>query len=348
MKIVKSLLIGLLALIVLLIAIALFLPSAAHVERTASIAASPSAVFEVVNSLKRFNEWSPWYELDPAARFTYTGPETGVGARVEWASDSAELGMGSQEIIESVPAQRVRTRLDFADDGEANADLTLAPRGAGTEVTWAFDIEFGYNLPGRYFGLWLDRVLGPYYEKGLANLKVVAEAEVTRPVESAALQISEVEVPALDIVYVASTSAPDPKAIAAALASAYAKLNAFLEANQLQSTGRPLAINEFFDESGWGFEAAIPFSGSQSARVRAADGDGPVRIGQTYAGRALKGIHVGPRSTLPDTYRQLEDHMAQQHLEPNGRSWEQYVSDSRAASPERLETHVYLPVKPGA
>jgi effector-binding domain-containing protein/uncharacterized protein YndB with AHSA1/START domain len=347
-KIVKSLLIGLLALIVLLLAIALFLPSAAHVQRSTSIAAPPAAVFEVVNSLKRFNEWSPWYEIDPAAKFTYTGPEAGVGARVAWASDTAELGMGSQEIIESVPAQRVRTRLDFADDGEANADLTLVPDGQGTQVTWAFDIQFGYNLPARFFGLWLDRVLGPYYEKGLANLKVVAEAEALQPIDSVALQISEIEVPARDIVYVAATSAPDPQAIAAALASAYATLNAFLEDNQLQSSGSPLAINEFFDESGWGFEAAIPFSGSESARARAAGNNGPVRIGRTYGGRALKGVHVGPRATLPDTYRQLEDHMAQLHLEPNGRSWEQYVGDSRAGSPEQRETHVYLPVKPGA
>jgi hypothetical protein len=40
--------------------------------------------------------------------------------------------------------------------------------------------------------------------------------------------------------------------------------------------------------------------------------------------------------------------MAQQHLEPNGRSWEQYVGDSRAAAREQSETHVFLPVKPGA
>ena len=103
-----------------------------------------------------------------------------------------------------------------------------------------------------------------------------------------------------------------------------------------------------YDESGWGFEAAIPFSGSPAARDKAAGRDGPVKIGQTYAGRALRGVYVGPRSTLADAYRQLEDHMAQQHLEPNGRSWEQYASDDRNVPQDRLETHVYLPVKPGA
>jgi effector-binding domain-containing protein len=347
-KIIKSLLIGLVALIVLLIAIALFLPSAAHVERSASIAAPPAVVFDIVNSLKRFNEWSPWYEIDPAAKFTYSGPEQGVGARLQWVSDRPELGSGAQEIVESVAPERVRTQLDFTDEGQADAALLLVPEGPGTRVTWAFDVHYGYNLPGRYLGLWLDRVVGPYYEKGLANLRVVAEGEATQSMDSAPLQISDVEVPALDIVYVSGTSAPDPDAIAAALATAYASLNAFLKANELQPSGEPLAINEFFDESGWGFEAAIPFSGSPSARTRAAERDGPVKVGQTYAGRALRGVHVGPRSTLPDTYRQLEDHMAQQHLEPNGRSWEQYVNDAPTAPQEQLETHIFLPVKPGA
>ena len=347
-KIVKSLLIGLVALIVLLAAIGLFLPSAAHIERSAAIGAPPPVVFELVNSLKRFNEWSPWYEIDPAARYTYSGPEAGVGARVQWESERSELGTGAQEIVESVPSQRVRTQLEFEGDDQAVADLTLIPEGQGTKVTWAFDMHFGYNLPARYLGLWLDRVLGPYYEKGLANLKVVAEAQVTQIAEPAALQISEVQVPALDIVYVSGTSAPDPDAIAAALDTAYATLTAFLKANELRASGEPLAINEFFDESGWGFEAAIPFSGSPAARDKAAGRDGPVKIGQTYAGRALRGVYVGPRSTLADAYRQLEDHMAQQHLEPNGRSWEQYASDDRNVPQDRLETHVYLPVKPGA
>ena len=92
----------------------------------------------------------------------------------------------------------------------------------------------------------------------------------------------------------------------------------------------------------------LPPPPAQPVRAKASDAEGPVKIGHTYAGRALKGVHIGPRSTLAETYRQLEDHMAQQHLEPNGRSWEQYVGDSREVASGQLETHVFLPVKPGA
>src|SRR5262245_24735871 len=95
-KILKPILIGLLALIVLLGLIGLFLPSAAHVERTVSIAAPPAAVYEIVNDLRRFNEWSPWFEKDPNARYTFSGPQRGVGARLQWARRDTSVGYCSQ------------------------------------------------------------------------------------------------------------------------------------------------------------------------------------------------------------------------------------------------------------
>jgi len=347
-KILKPILIGLAALIVLIILIGLFLPSAAHVERSTSIAASPETVFGLVNNLRRFNEWSPWYEIDPSTEFNYSGPEQGVGARLQWASNSAELGSGAQEIVASEPLSRVRTRLEFEDESNAHAELRLTPENSATHVSWAFDVDFGFNLLGRYFGLFLDGILGPYYEKGLVNLKVVAEAEATEPTARTAVQVSEADVPAINIAYVEGTVALDPQAIAKSLADSYAQVNAFLKANRLEQNGARLAINRFYDESGWGFEAAIPFTAPEKARAQAAAATGTVKVGQTYAGRVLRGVHIGPYSSLPDTYRRVEDQMVQKHLEPNGRSWEQYVTDPGSTPEEKLETHVFIPIRPGS
>jgi effector-binding domain-containing protein len=343
----KRILIGLGALILLLLLIGVLLPATAHVERSASIDAPAETIFALANSLRRFNEWSPWFEIDPAAEYELSGPDAGVGSRLRWSSKSAELGSGAQEIVASEPFGRVRMRVEFEDQTQAHSELRLTPESPGTRVTWSFDADFGFNLFGRYFGLFLDRVLGSYYEKGLANLKVVAEAEAMQPAAAAPVRVSEVEVSALDIVYVESTAAMDPDSIASALDAAYVEINAFLKENGLEQSGAPLAINRFYDESGWGFDAAVPFRGSDDARARAVAASGTVRIGRTYAGRALKGVHIGSHSSLPDTYRQLEDYMAQNHLEPNGRSWEQYVGDRTKAPEDMFETHVYLPIKPG-
>ena len=61
-------------------------------------------------------------------------------------------------------------------DNPTTSTISLVPEGTGTRVTWTLDTDFSGSLIGRYFGLALDRMVGPDYEKGLAQLKAVAEA----------------------------------------------------------------------------------------------------------------------------------------------------------------------------
>ena len=176
MKILRGLFFLLLGLVALFFVTALFLPQAAHVERSMTTTASPATVYGLVDGFKRFNEWSPWAGLDPATKYTYSGPETGVGARMEWASANPDVGNGSQEVIDVEPGQRVTSKLDFGMDNPTTSTISLVPEGTGTRVTWALDTDFSGSLIGRYFGLALDRMVGPDYEKGLAQLKAVAES----------------------------------------------------------------------------------------------------------------------------------------------------------------------------
>lgn len=347
MKILKRILLGFVILLALLVLVGLLLPSSAHVQRSTTITAPPSAVFEVVNSFKRFNEWSPWYELDPAARYVYSGPEQGVGARFEWTSEKPEVGSGSQEIIASEPDKRVRSKLDFGSQGTAEAEISIVPVDQGSEVTWSLDSQFGFNLLHRYFGLLFDQWFGADYEKGMAKLKALLEKDAAGPTPEAKLEIVVAAVAPIDIVSVEGTTSLDPNAIAQALARAYSKVGDFMQANGLEQSAAKVAITRFYDESGWGFEAAVPYQGSDEAKAkaRAADGGG-VKVAQTYSGKVVKATHVGPYAGLPDTYRQLEDYVAASKLEPNGQSWEQYVTDPQRTPPEQLRTDVFMPVKP--
>lgn len=175
----------LLALIAALVIGAFFVPERASAERSVVIARPAAAVFPLIDGWQRFNDWSPWAGLDPAAVYTIEGPERGVGARMTWSSKDPAVGSGEQTIIESVPDSRVSTRLIFGGTQESIATMTLADDPAGTRVTWRlesafplrFDGNFFNDLIGRWFSLALDRFVGPDYERGLANLKRVAEAE---------------------------------------------------------------------------------------------------------------------------------------------------------------------------
>jgi uncharacterized protein YndB with AHSA1/START domain len=176
MKILRGLFFILLGLVALFFVTGLFLPQTSHVERSMTTTASPATVYGLVDGFKRFNEWSPWAQLDPATKYTYSGPETGVGARMEWVSANPDVGSGSQEVIDVEPGRRVTHKLDFGMDNPTTSTIRLEPEGTGTRVTWTLDTDFSGSLVGRYFGLALDRMVGPDYEKGLAQLKAVAES----------------------------------------------------------------------------------------------------------------------------------------------------------------------------
>jgi uncharacterized protein YndB with AHSA1/START domain len=176
MKILRGLFFILLGLVALLLVTGVFLPQSAHVERSMTTTASPATVYGLIDGFKRFNEWSPWARLDPATKYAYSGPETGVGARMEWVSANPDVGRGSQEVIDVEPGRRVTNKLDFGMDNPTTATISLVPEGTGTRVTWTLDTDFSGSLLGRYFGLALDRMVGPDYEKGLAQLKAVAES----------------------------------------------------------------------------------------------------------------------------------------------------------------------------
>ena len=176
----KKLLKGIIWLIVILVVVfaagGYLLPSEAVVQRSITINAPPDRVFAVVGHMKRFNQWSPWADLDPATKYTFEGPDSGVGQKMSWASDNSDVGVGSQTIVEAVENSSTVTELDLGQMGKARASINLAASGAGTAVTWGFKTTLNSAME-RWFGLLFDRWIGADYEKGLGRLKALVEKE---------------------------------------------------------------------------------------------------------------------------------------------------------------------------
>ena len=166
---------ALVVVVIVLVGAAYFLPRDVHVTRSIVIDRSAAAVFPFLNSLRRFNEWSPWSAIDPNVKINFSGPESGVGAQMAWAGNS-KVGSGTQTITKSVENTRVLVDLDFGDMGVAKASWLLSSAGEGTRVEWTLDTTVGDNPVGRYMGLFMDRMMGPDYERGLAKLKQRVES----------------------------------------------------------------------------------------------------------------------------------------------------------------------------
>jgi uncharacterized protein YndB with AHSA1/START domain len=172
-----KILIGLAALVVLLVVVVALQPSEFRITRTATVAAPPSAVFAQVNDFHKWEAWSPWAKLDPAARNTFDGAPAGSGAVFAWAGNG-QVGEGRMTIIESRPDELVRIKLEFMKPFAATntAEFTFKPDGDRTAVTWSM---YGHNnFIGKAVCLVMnmDKTLGGEFDKGLAAIKSVAEA----------------------------------------------------------------------------------------------------------------------------------------------------------------------------
>jgi hypothetical protein len=177
MRLLRNLVAGLVVLVAVLVAVAFALPRAVTVARSATVAAPPAAVFPYVNSLHEFNRWSPWAAKDPNMTVTHEGSPQGVGAKMTWASEVAEVGTGTEEITESVPDERVAARIEFGGMAPSAAYFDLEPSGEGTLVTWTLVADMGMNPVARWMGvLAMDRWVGADFDEGLARLKALAEA----------------------------------------------------------------------------------------------------------------------------------------------------------------------------
>ena len=74
----KKILIGLLAIVAIFVVVVAMQPAEYRVERSTTIAAPTSSVFGQVNDFHKWDAWSPWAKLDPNAKMTCEGPESGT------------------------------------------------------------------------------------------------------------------------------------------------------------------------------------------------------------------------------------------------------------------------------
>jgi effector-binding domain-containing protein len=323
----------------LLAVIGFFLPRQVHMERSTVVAAPASTVFALVNGYKMFNKWSPWHGIDPDAKYTYEGPDSGVGARMTWAGN-ASVGSGSQEVIESRPGEMVRVKLDFGDQGGGTAQFNLVPEGDGTKVTWGFDTDLGMNPISRYFGLMIDGMVGKDYEKGLAGLKTLAES--LPKADFSGLEVEVVEAAPVTVAFVPAECGKDEQEIARAIGGAYAQVGQFMSKNRLKQAAAPITINKKWDASGYQFDAAIPVDRTPEGAVPA---DSPVQVKQTYAGKALKVVHRGPYRNMPASYDKLQAYLAAHGYETAGPPWDEYVTDPGSTPEPDLVTHIFMPIR---
>lgn len=161
--------------VVVVLAIASTRPSTFRVERSIDIAAPAAAVAPLTSDFHNWKLWSPWEHLDPNMQVTFSGAPSGTGAMYDWQGNS-KAGKGHMEVTSATPDE-TRIHLVFYKPfpGDNQATFTFTPASAGTHVDWV--MTGPVSFPGKIMTVFMsmDKAIGPEFERGLANMKAVAE-----------------------------------------------------------------------------------------------------------------------------------------------------------------------------
>ncbi|MFN3861683.1 MAG: SRPBCC family protein [Roseateles sp.] len=174
MKVLKLLLVLIVVLLALLVGGGLLLSPKFSLSRSVTINAAPEEVYALVADPRGWKQWSVWNRRDPAMAIEYSGPASGPGA--VWAWKSKTEGDGRMTFTTAEPGRQLGYELFFPDFGTTSTgELRLEPNGGGTQVTWTMNGDMGANPVYRWMGLFMDKMVGPDFDAGLANLKALAE-----------------------------------------------------------------------------------------------------------------------------------------------------------------------------
>lgn len=172
----KKIALTLVALIGLVLLFALTRPDSFSVERRIGMKAPPDKVFGLVNDFHHWTDWSPWEKLDPGMKRMHSGANSGVGAVYAWEGND-KVGAGRMEITAAQAPGQVDIKLDFLRPF-ASSNTTrfqLKAQGDGTEFVWTMQGPMPYISKLMSVFVSMDNMIGPDFERGLANLKAVAE-----------------------------------------------------------------------------------------------------------------------------------------------------------------------------
>ena len=162
--------------IVAVLILASLKPDTFQVQRSIAINAPPERIYPLIADLRAWSAWSPWEKKDPNQTRSFSGAESGVGARYAWDGDR-NVGQGSMAITEASAPTRLRLNLDFLKPFEAHNKVVFAlqPQGQATNVTWTMTGPVPFFAKIIHVVMNMDRMIGGDFETGLKAMKTQAE-----------------------------------------------------------------------------------------------------------------------------------------------------------------------------
>ncbi|WP_313917923.1 hypothetical protein [Tahibacter sp.] len=364
----------------------LALPSSGHIERSVEISHNGRHISDMLSNFRRFPDWGAIRMLDPKAQFSLEGPDYGQGARINWTSDKPNPGNGSFEVTGKQGDTGLTWKVTNPWKGEnKHYTITLEPQKNGriTKVTWAYDVEYGWDLMARYSGLYINGDPATQIQLNLASLQ--QQMAAIPNVDYTQYEVFVADVPAQPQLVVPTTAPRSLDEVAAATDKAMEEIAAVMKKSNLNPVGpRQTTTVEWGDEN-YVFDVA---QGIDSATIRIDGKDftigpaipqaaaaepaateegaeppalmpgqldrkgnlivsGNVLARTGYAGKALVTTWTGSPAGLPLTRLALKAYamsLGYRFNENSNRYFDVMLTDPAAVADDEQQFKVYLPI----
>ncbi|MBL7724472.1 MAG: SRPBCC family protein [Chitinophagaceae bacterium] len=312
----------LLALLVVTAVLSLILPVSQKIEKTITIDAPATMVYEHLARLENFNKWSVWNQQDSTVKHTLSGADGTVGAVSNWTGSPEISGDGKMEITLLEPGKKVGHHITFIKPQKRKADafFTLNEINGVTSVTWNF--ELATPRPWNIFNLFysMDKQMGSDFENGLKALKATIEKTSVVTKSEAKYAVTPMNFPA--------TSYASIRQLVkwADISSFYSQHISILYSDSVKQNlkpGGPAGLFFEWDEKNQQTDmaAAIPVSAG------ATFANNIIRIENIPASKAVYVNYYGAYNKSEAAYKSIDKYLADNKLKQKSPVIEQYITD---------------------
>lgn len=172
---VKMILLGLLAIIVVFLGYVSTRDGKFRYERSGVINASADKIFPYISNFKLGELWSPYDKPELKMQKKFNGTDGQAGSTMEF--DGKESGSGKLTLLKLVPNQSVDINLVMLKPFRADnlVEYKLTPEGSGTRFTWIMSGDGGFMSKLMTAVIDCEKMIGGQFEEGIAKLKTVVE-----------------------------------------------------------------------------------------------------------------------------------------------------------------------------
>lgn len=313
-------------------------PNEFSFDRSRTINAPASLLYQKVNDYKEWPSFSPWIEQEPEASLTYSDKTIGEGAFYSWKGEI--LGEGKMTTKSTEVNKSITQLIEFTAPFESHSNINwiFEPSDEGTTVTWAMEgkQDFVSKLFTTIMGS-IETETGPNFERGLFKL----DSLITEDMARYNIEINGISEYGGSFYLFKTTNAKSTN-ISAKMGENFGAVMQFMGSNGIVPYGMPMTVYNTMEENN------VIMSNGLPVNVKHSIPDGSdISIGYIPKTKVLKTTLLGNYNYLSKAWEATMDHIKENNLvQSELKPFEIYVTDpGNFPNPADWKTEIYIPLE---